>query len=73
MEFVLLVAFLATCVILIFKTNYWRQCHVVKICIFVFLLLCAVGCNDSKHKIYSDSFNSGSYRVITCVENGDYV
>lgn len=65
-------AFLATCVILIIKTKYWRQCLVVIICNFVFLL-CAVGCNDSKHKIYSDSFNSGSYRVITCVENGDYV
>ena len=70
--FVLLVVFFATCVILIFCFKYWRQCLAVIICNGLLFLLCAVGFEDNRHEICSDSFDSGKYRVITCVENSDY-
>ncbi len=70
--FVSLVVFFATCVILIFCFKYWRQCLAVIICNGLLLLLCAVGFEDNRHEIYSNSFNSGSYSVITCVENSNY-
>ena len=70
--FVLLVVLFAACVILIFKFKYWRRCLAVIICNCVLFLLCTVGFEDNRHEIYSNSFNSGSYSVITCVENSNY-